>query len=186
LSSLQNKVLDISNPDFMEKILFFDTIDSNRKGSTYLEFLEINNLVVDILMATDLNSPELFNSVVLYSRIERILVNLENQTVKSFAKVFDYTGEMMGLKKLENIRPMFRPLTKKFVTQFSQRHNLNQENYNNLKRLRRLIVKEYFRLYYWKMMTDKYESFESVNVLRFVEFEYKSSSLIYQLYYGET
>lgn len=146
----------------------------------------MSNLTIDILAGTDISSRFPFNSVVLYARIEKFIINFERQTMESFTRVLGYTGEMIALKNLENIRPMFRPLTKKFVTNFSQKHNLNQENFTHLKRLRRMIAKEYFRLYYWKQLHDKYSGLETINMIRFLEFEYKCSSTIYQLYFGET
>lgn len=186
LIDLSNSILSIENPNFQEKVLYFDTINSQRKSMNYLEFTQLNNLVVDILAGTDISSKFPFNSVVLYARLDKFRINFEKQTISTFAKALGYTGEMMGLKSLENIRPMFRPLTKKFVNDFAKRHNLNSENFSNLKRIRRMIAKEYFRLFYWKQLNDKYGSLESINTLRFLEFEYKCSSTIYQLYYGET
>ena len=95
----------------------------------------LENLVIDILAGLDITMQIPINSVILYARIDQFALNVEKYTVESFSKVLSYTNEMMDLKVLENIRPMFRPLTKTFISGFSQRHNLNQENYTNIKLL---------------------------------------------------
>ena len=78
-----------------------------------------------------------------------------------------------------------RPISEDFMFAIMQKNALDKNDLKHFRLLRKLIVKEYFRLYIWAHYYEKYSALNSINILRLMEFEYKSSSLLYQIYYGE-
>ena len=104
LINLQNKALDIINPNFEQKVLFFDEISSKRRGKGYLEVLGLNDFNTDIMIGHNITTINPFNSVLIFSRLGSFHVSFEKNSLQNLSKVLAYTTDVMGISALSSIR----------------------------------------------------------------------------------
>jgi hypothetical protein len=129
------------------------------------------------------------NSAILYTRIDDIGVQIENEAFFKFINIVEYINDLMKMGGVQQCRPRMRPITDRVAHRFSKEMGYSPAELNRLDYLRKLIVKEYYRFFIWFGLSDKFSDIEScqdLDVETAIVYNYKMGSLFYQLYYGET
>lgn len=78
-----------------------------------------------------------------------------------------------------------RPVPKRIADHFIKANNLNQKKQQQLKEIRRLIIKENMRFFLWANLYDRYGSIDSLDVKRRIVYSYRLNSKLYRAFFGE-
>jgi len=125
------------------------------------------------------------NASIIYAKLEDFNLDFENIQFFQFVDILGYTSDMMKLGVVQNTRPRMHPITEDWAMEYASKNKLKKQDMQDLRVIRRLIIKEYFRFYTWFQMSDKFSEHSKIDVSKWIEYHYKLGSLFYQLYYGE-
>lgn len=178
-------VLKSSNKNVQKKVEYFDILDQDRVGKGFLELVYLNHLNVDIILASDVSQEIPISAAVLYTRIDDIGIDYENNSFFQFLDVVSYAADVMKFKQVQQCRPRMRPIIQRWADEFIEKNQLSHTDTQNFNYIRKLIVKEYYRFYIWFQLSDKYSDTMKIDVNTWIEYNYKLGSLFYQIYYGE-
>ena len=79
-----------------------------------------------------------------------------------------------------------KPIPERIAQEFMREERLNSVRIEDLKYIRKLIVKEFFRFYIWYQLSDRFEDFKKIQIPIWIEYSYKIGSILYQCYFGES
>ena len=90
------------------------------------------------------------------------------------------------IKSISNFKPPIRPLTDKWVADFSRKNKLDSSSLNTLNQLRKCIARDHFKLQLWKILMDNYVGLVSVKYAKDrIQCEYENDSIVWKCFYGK-
>jgi hypothetical protein len=148
----------------------------------------MSHLNIDIICGSDVARSMPINSAVIYIRIDDIGVQFENASFFKFLNILEFMGDLSKMKNVQACRPRMNPVTERSAHQLSKEMKYGPSESAQLNKIRKMIVKEYFRFFAWFGLSDKYSDFiiDNLPANTAIEYNYKMGSLFYQLFYGET
>ncbi len=180
--------------DVSKFIKYFDEFLLKSQNTSF-ELLSTINLALDLLLgmekapnATKKKAHHFFDVYGLLLHLGTLTVNFDLQYMNDLLIVTKHIGELLVLGNITEFRPFLKPITEKEEKELRKAigRDFTPEEQEILKRLRSLIVRDYFRLYSYTILFKKYKSLPNIDVKRRLIWKFKKASMVYQLLMGKT
>jgi len=165
---------------------YFDELDRKKKSAGMLALFDLKSLSFEIILGHDFNLEVPISAAILYTNVGNFSINIQSSRLNELKDIGTKFSEIFSFSNLQQIRPFLTPITDAEAEGICRILKLNTEDIEILSKLRYYIVKEYFRAVGWSSYMNYYsEASPNKNIKKWVLFQHRRSSLIYQLLTGE-
>ena len=135
-----------------------------------------------------MKSRRLFDVYELQLHLGTFTINFDLHYMRDMLIIAEHMKELLVLADITEFRPFLKPITDKEVVELHKAlgRDFTPAEQPFLKSLRKLIIRDYFRLYFYTILFQKYRSIKEIDIKRRLIWKFKKASTIYQLLMGKT